>query len=60
MADIEKNPAMLLDELATLDRPQRQKVTKKPQQVSDTFAEVPDGEKTRYVFGVLLHLVDPS
>jgi hypothetical protein len=60
MADTEKTPAMLLDELATLDPAQRREVAKELRQVAETFADVPDGKTASYVLGVLAHLLDPS
>jgi hypothetical protein len=46
MADTEKTPAMLLDELATLDPAQRREVAKELRKVAETFAEVSDGRNT--------------
>jgi hypothetical protein len=41
MADTEKTPAMLLDELATLDPPQRREVAAALRTVAETFAGCP-------------------
>ena len=60
MADSEKIPATLLDELAALNPPQRQEVAKELQRVAETFAEVPAGKTASYVLGVLAHLLDPD
>ncbi len=58
MADTEKTSAMLLDELAALDPVQRREVARELRNLSETFAEVPDGKTASYVFGVLAHLLD--
>jgi hypothetical protein len=58
MADTEKTPAMLLDELATLDPAQRREVAKELRKVAETFAEVSDGRNTTYMLGLLAHLLD--
>jgi len=42
MADIEKTPATLLDELATLDLAHRREVVTELRTVAETFAGVPD------------------
>ena len=60
MADSEKTPATLLDELAALNPAQRRKVATLLKNVSETFAEVPDGKTASHVLGVLAHLIDPS
>ena len=60
MADTEKTPALLLDELATLDPAQRREVATKLREVAETFAEVPDGRTASHVLGVLAHLLDSS
>jgi hypothetical protein len=49
---------MLLDELAALDPAQRRKVAKELRNLSETFAEVPDGKTASHVLGVLAHLLD--
>ena len=59
MPDSEKT-AMLLDELAALAPAQRRKVATLLKNVSETFAEVPDGKTASHVLGVLAHLLDPS
>jgi hypothetical protein len=46
MPDSEKT-AMLLEDLAALDPAQRREVVKELRNVSDTFAEVPDGRDHR-------------
>ncbi len=58
MPDSEKT-AMLLDELAALAPAQRRKVATLLKNVSETFAEVPDGKTASHVLGVLAHLLDP-
>jgi len=58
MADTEKTPAMLLDELATLDPAQRREVAKELRKVAETFAEVPDGRDTAHTLGLLAHMLD--
>ena len=55
MPDSEKT-AMLLDELAALAPAQRRKVATLLKNVSETFAEVPDGKTASHVLGVLAHL----
>jgi hypothetical protein len=59
MPDNEKT-AMLLDKLAALDPAQQRKVAKELRNLSETFAEVPDGKTTSHVLGVLFHLLDAS
>ncbi len=54
------SPATLLDELAALASQERREVAVTFRSVSDTFAEVPDGEKPGYMLGVLAYLLDPS
>ncbi len=58
MPDTEKSPAMLLDELASLHPQARRKLATILRQVSETFAEVPDGKTTSHTLGVLAHLLD--
>ncbi len=60
MADTAKTGAMLLEELAALDPPTRREVAKELRQVSETFAEVPDGRTASHVLGVLAHLLDSA
>jgi hypothetical protein len=43
MADTEKTPATLLDELVALDQAQRCEVAEELRKVAESFAEVPDG-----------------
>ena len=59
MADTEKTPAMLLDELAALDPAQRREVSAIVRRLSETVAEVPDGKTTLHLLGVLAQLLDP-
>jgi hypothetical protein len=59
MPDSEKT-AMLLDQLVALAPAQRREVAEELRNVSDTFAEVPDGKTASHVLGVLAHLLDPS
>jgi hypothetical protein len=49
VADTDKTSTMLVDELAAALRT-----------VSETFTEVPDGQKTGFVLGVLAGLLDPA
>ena len=44
MAETKKTAAILLDDLAALDLPQRREVAKALRKVAETFAEVPDGQ----------------
>ena len=60
MADTEKTAAMLLDDLAALDPPQRRQVAKELRQMAETFAEVPDGRNTAHTLGLLAHWLEPS
>jgi hypothetical protein len=50
----------LLNELAGLDPQARHEMAATLRTVAETFAEVPDGQKTGFVLGVLAHLLDPS
>jgi hypothetical protein len=59
MPDSEKT-AMLLDELAALAPVQRRKVATLLKNVSETFAEVPDGKTASHFLGVLAHLLEPD
>jgi hypothetical protein len=52
--------AMLLDELAALAPAQRRQVARELRNLSETFAEVPDGKTTSHVLGVLAHLLEPD
>ena len=52
--------ATLLDQLAGVDPQGRGELAATLHQVSETFAEVPDGKTTLHVLGVLAHLLDPS
>ena len=60
MADIDKNPATLLAELAALDPPQRREVAAALRGVAETFAGVPDGRHTAHTLRLLAHMLDPS
>ena len=51
MADTELFPPTLLDELASLDRQARRELATTPRQVSETFADVPDGRTASHVLG---------
>ncbi len=59
MADKKFQPG-LLDDLASLDLLERREMAETLQCVSATFAEVPDGNSTSHVLGVLAHLLDPA
>jgi hypothetical protein len=50
----------LLDELTGLDPQARRKTAAIFRQVSETFAEVPDGQNAAHVLGVLAHLLDSA
>ena len=60
MADIDKNPATLLDELAALDPLTRSQVASAMRNVADMFAGVPHGRHTAYTLRLLAHWLDPS
>jgi len=61
VADTEEvSPATLLDQLASLDPPERREVATIVRRLSETLAEVPDGKTTSHMLGVLAHLLDPS
>ena len=61
MADTQEvSPATVLDQLASLDPPERREVATIVRSLSETLAEVPDGKTTSHVLGVLAHLLDPS
>ena len=60
MADTELFPPALLDELASLDRQARRELATTLRQVSETFAEVPDGRTASHVLGVLAYMLDPA
>ena len=59
MADTKNSPAMLLDELATLNPSRRHEVAAAVRKVAETFAEVPDGRHTAHTLGLLGHFLDP-
>ena len=59
MAETEKTAAILLDDLAAVDLPQRREVAEALRKVAETFAEVPDGQTASRVLGVLA-LLDPA
>ena len=50
----------MLDELVALNPQERRELSTTLRQVSETFAEVPDGKTTSHVLGVLAHLLDPA
>ena len=56
MADIVKNPATLLAELAALDLAHRRELAAALRSV----AEVRDGKTASFVLGVLARLLDPA
>jgi len=58
MADTEKTPATLLDQLAALEPARRRELAKQLRKVAETFAEVPDGRDTAHTLGLLAHLLD--
>jgi hypothetical protein len=61
MADTQEvSPATLLDQLASLDPQERREVATIVRGLSETFAEVADGQKAGYVLGVLARLLDPA
>ncbi len=59
MADTEKTPATLLDELAALEPARRRELAKQLRKVAETFGEVPDGRHTAHTLGLLAHWLDP-
>jgi hypothetical protein len=59
MADTKMSKPTLLGELANLNLQARREVATSLRQVSETFAEVPDGKTASHVLGVLAHLLDP-
>jgi hypothetical protein len=60
MSGTEKSHAALLDELATLDPPQRREVAAALRSVAETFAGVPDGRHTAHTLGLLAHWLAPG
>ena len=60
MADTDKTAAMLLDDLAALDRRQRLEVATELRKVAETFAGVPDGRNMAHTLGLLAHFLDPT
>jgi len=60
MPDSESSQPTVLDELASLGQQDRREVVATLRQVSETFAEVPDGKVASYVLGVLARLLDPA
>ncbi len=58
MADTEKTPATLLDQLAALELARRRELAKQLRKVAETFAEVPDGKHTAHTLGLLAHLLN--
>jgi hypothetical protein len=60
MADTDKSPSRLLDELAGLDPQARLALATTLRHVSETFAEVADGKTASHVLGVLAHLLDSA
>ncbi len=58
MADTEKTPATLLDQLAALEPARRRELAKQLREVAETFAEVPDGRDTAHTLGLLAHMLD--
>jgi hypothetical protein len=58
LAGTEKTPAMLLDELAVLDPPQRREVAAALRSVAETFAGVPDAGDTADALRMLAYMLD--
>jgi hypothetical protein len=58
MPDSESSQPTVLDELASLGQQDRREVVATLRQVSETFAEVPDGKTTSHVLSVLARLLD--
>jgi hypothetical protein len=50
--------AMLLDELAALNPPQRREVAKELRTVAETFTQVLDGRGTAHTIRLLAHFLD--
>lgn len=51
--------AALLDEFAALNPEQRRDLAWRLRAVADTCREVPDGQQTAYVLGLLARFLDP-
>ena len=60
MSGTEESHAVLLDDLAAPDPPQRREVAKELRKVAETFAGVPDGRHTAHALGLLVHMLDFS
>jgi alpha-D-ribose 1-methylphosphonate 5-triphosphate synthase subunit PhnI len=58
MSDRQMSQTTLLDELAHLDPKARRHLATTLRRLSETFAEVPDGQKAGYVLGVLARVLD--
>ena len=58
MADTSRTAAMLLDELAALDRAKRREVASPLRTVAEILAEVSDGRNTAHLLGLLAYLLD--
>ncbi len=58
MADSDKTPATLVDELVAPGPTERHEVAKELRKVAETFAEVPDGRDTAHTRGLLAHMLD--
>ncbi len=48
----------LLDEIVSLDAQKRRELATALRQVSETFAEVPDGKTASYALSVLAYMLD--
>ena len=57
MAYIDKNPAMVLNELASLNPQQRREVAAALRGVAETFTGVPDGRHAAHTLRLLAHLL---
>ena len=60
MANPEVSTATLLDKLASVDPQVRSELAATLRQVSNTFAEVPDGKTASYVLSIFAHLLDAA
>ena len=58
MADTDKTPATLLDDVTARDPSQGREVAKELRKVAETFAGVPDGRGTTHTLRLLAHWLD--
>ena len=60
MSGTEESHAVLLDDLAALDPPQRRELAEELRKVAGTSAGVPNGRDTAHALRLLAHFLDPS